>query len=112
MMAAGAFPAMRFADLNASRPALVALPVSAETGGNKGYFRREQLAKDPSNINDGRPDMLQPRNLTECELRHLGGPYQAVPITSPDYGRLQTELKAEVLRVKKHCAAGTDEYLP
>jgi hypothetical protein len=63
-------------------------------------------------IHDGRPDILQPRNMTACELRHLGGPWSGGEMTPARRKQMMIELKAEVASVRRHCANGTDTYLP
>jgi hypothetical protein len=62
-------------------------------------------------IHDGRPDIIQPNNLTACELRHLGGPWSEWPMTPAERKRRMDELEAEVARVRKHCANGTENQL-
>ncbi len=64
-------------------------------------------------IHDGRPDILQPRNMTACELRHLGGPWWPdSAMTRAERKRMMDEVRAEVASVRRHCANGTDTYLP
>jgi hypothetical protein len=63
-------------------------------------------------IHDGRPDILQPRNMTACELRHLGGPWWPdSAMTRAERKRMMDEVRAEVANVRKHCANGTENQL-